>query len=100
MNVRETIGLLTIVVALVLTPVAWTTSRVLWLIVFLLLILGAALFASGRVTRRLMKLATEGKGTGTGAAGHAMPTDVHNYTGWRSGGRSETMDSSPDSDGE
>ena len=99
MNVREMLGLATIVVALVLVPVAWTTSRMLWLVSFLLLVLGSILFVSERIARRLERLERE-TGGGTCASGHAMPTDVHNFTGWRSGGRSETMDSATGTDGE
>jgi hypothetical protein len=39
-NVREAVGLTLVVVALVLTPVAWMWSRLLWLVALSLLIVG------------------------------------------------------------
>jgi hypothetical protein len=98
MNAREIIGLALIVIALVLIPVAWTTSRLLWLIAFLTFVLGGLLFFSERVRRRIERPEPEAGHCGTSPS-RAMPTDIHNYTGWRSGGRSETMDSAEGSDG-
>ena len=93
MSLREAFGLALIVCGLVLTPMAWATSRTLWLLALVLFVTGAALFLTDRVRRRMEKEWREG-GAGRGdAGGQPMPTDVHNYTGWRSGGRSETMGS-------
>lgn len=100
MSARESTGLVLIVVALVLIPVAWTTSRVLWLAAFLMFILGAILFFSERVQRRLEKSEAEASGSCSSSTSRAVPTDIHNYTGWRSGGRSETMDSAESPNGE
>jgi hypothetical protein len=88
-----------IAIALLVTPVAWLSSRVLWFVAFAMFVSGVALFFTERVMRRISK--SEGNGTDSaGSSGRAMPTDIHNYTGWRSGGRSETMDgSSNTSDG-
>jgi len=52
----------------------------------LLLGVGGALVYTGRVTRREIA-----SGSGTG-----VPSDIHNYTGWRSGGRTETLESDGD----
>lgn len=93
MSIRETLGLALIILGLVLTPVAWATSRELWLLAFGLFALGAGLFVTERIQRRMAKAERDGGGDG-GSSGRAMPTDIHNYTGWRSGGRSETMDNS------
>lgn len=97
-NARETLGFTLIVAALILVPVAWATSRMLWFAAFLLLVLGSVLFWSERMARRLEASEAEPGGTGSGGQCRAMPTDIHNYTGWRSGGRSETMDSPTSSD--
>jgi len=97
MNFRETAGFVLIVVGLVLVPAAWVFSRLLWLLAFLLLVIGAALFYTARIRKR--EEAIEREGGGSGCHRPAMPTDIHNYTGWRSGGRSETMDSSSESGG-
>ena len=90
---REFLGLVLVTVGLVITPVAWTTSRILWLVAFALMVAGAYLFFSDRVLRRMERDRREGP-AGTTDVGRPMPTDIHNYTGWRSGGRSETMDNS------
>jgi hypothetical protein len=98
MGAREIIGLVVIIVALILTPVAWAFSRLLWVVAFVLFVIGGVLFFSERIMRRFE--ASENECGGGGKVARAMPTDIHNYTGWRSGGRSETMDSSgtPDVD--
>lgn len=97
MSIRETLGLALIILGLVLTPVAWMTSRALWLLAFALFVIGAGLFVTDRVQRRMAKPDQNG-GDGC-STGRAMPTDIHNYNGWRSGGRSETMDNSTGGEG-
>jgi hypothetical protein len=93
MTFREILGLTLITAALVLIPVAWTFNRMLWFAAFAMFVVGIALFLTDRVSRRMSK-AEAGGASGSGSSGHAVPTDIHNYTGWRSGGRSETMDHS------
>ncbi len=93
MTFREIFGLVLMTAALVLIPVAWTFSRTLWFVAFAMFVVGVALFLTDRVSRRMSKADAAGSG-GSGSSGHAMPTDIHNYTGWRSGGRSEAMDNS------
>jgi uncharacterized protein (DUF58 family) len=98
-NAREITGLVLIVVGLVLIPVAWTTSRLLWLIAFLTFVVGGILFFSERLRRRIERSEPEASHCSTSPS-RAVPTDIHNYTGWRSGGRSETMDAAEGPDGE
>ena len=81
-------------------PVAWAFSRLLWALAFLLLVAGATLFYTEHMRKKEEKLEKETGGASCHGAGAAMPTDIHNYTGWRSGGRSETMDSSFESSDE
>lgn len=90
MAFREIVGLVLIVVALVITPVAWVSSRTLWFVAFAMFFAGAWLFFSDRVLQRIDK--SDRPASGDQGTGNAMPTDIHNYTGWRSGGRSESMD--------
>ncbi len=97
MNLRETLGFLLVVAGLVLLPAAWAFSRRLWLVAFLLLVVGMVLFYTERMLKR--EQANGREGVGSGCDGSAVPTDINNYTGWQSGGRSETMDSSSDSGG-
>jgi hypothetical protein len=90
-----------IVAGLVLVPTAWAFSRLLWVLAFLLVFVGATLFYTERVRQR--EEALRRKAGGHEHHGTAVPTDIHNYTGWQHGGRSETMDagsSSGDADGE
>ncbi|MGH8475675.1 MAG: hypothetical protein ACRER2_07880 [Methylococcales bacterium] len=91
MNVREALGFALILVALILVPIAWMFSRVLWLVAFGLLLMGSILFYSVRMIKRELDLEKETGGCGT--PGTPLPSDIHDYTGWGSGGRSETMDS-------
>ena len=91
MSFREWVGLILVAVGLVLMPVAWAFSRYLWLVAFGVLVVGFMLFFSVRVQRRMYG-SSESVGSGHGQ-GRPMPTDIHNYTGWRSGGRSESMGS-------
>lgn len=93
MATREIFGLVLIAIALVLIPVAWAASRGLWFVAFAMFVGGLALVLTDRVTRRMAEADKEGSRTAD-SSGRAMPTDIHNYTGWRSGGRSETMDNS------
>ncbi len=95
MNIREVLGFILIVVGVSLIPVAWMFSRLLWMIVFTVLFFGIYLFYTERMSKKEEKLEKE---SGGGAPGSVMPGDIHNYSGWASGGRSETMDDSPDFD--
>jgi membrane protein implicated in regulation of membrane protease activity len=92
MNLREAIGLALIIAALVLVPVAWAFSRLLWALAFFLLIIGVTLFYTERVKKREEKLQKETGGVQSHNA--ILPADIHDYTGWGSGGRSQTMDNS------
>ena len=89
--IREIFGLVLIAIALVLMPVSWMTSRVLWFVAFAMFVGGLALVLTDRVARRMAEADKEGSRTADFSA-RTMPTDLYNYTGWRSGGRSETMD--------
>ena len=94
MRLREAIGLLLVIVALVLVPAAWAFSRLLWALALLLFIAGLMLFYTERVRKKEEKLEKKTSEASCHGESTAVPTDIHNYTGWRSGGRSETMDSS------
>lgn len=91
MNIREALGLLLIVASLVLVPVAWAFSNLLWALAFVLLVAGAGLFYTERVIKKEEQLVKESGGSCQ--RGRAMPTDIHNYTEWRSGGRSSSFES-------
>lgn len=97
-NTREIIGLILVAAGLILVPVAWITSRQLWVIAGLLEMIGLMVFFTDRMIKRLEKSGQESGGRNS--YGMPMPADIHNYTGWRSGGRSETMDTHSSSDGD
>lgn len=97
MNFREASGLVFIIAALALIPAAWVFSRLLWLSAILLFAVGGTLFYTERIQRREERL--EKEVSGPDSYGAAMPTDIHNYTGWRSDERSQTMDGSSEADG-
>ena len=97
MRLREAIGLILVIIALVLVPAAWAFSRLLWGLALLLFVAGLLLFYTERMAKREERLEKKtGRASGHGE-GTFVPTDIHNYTGWRSGGRSETMDHSVES---
>ncbi|MGE0644623.1 MAG: hypothetical protein AB7P24_13225 [Nitrospira sp.] len=75
---------------LILVPAAWAFSRALWLLAFCAFAGGIWLFYTERNIRKDDELAQlSGHGS---SHGRETPSDVHDYTGWSRGGRSETMD--------
>ncbi len=95
MNFREMLGLSLTVVGLILFPVGWAFSRMLWFLGFSLVAVGLWFFYSERMATREGKL--EKKDEGVPLYKRPMPSDVQDYTGWSKGGRSETMEDSFDS---
>lgn len=89
MNFREVVGLVLMIIGAALVPVAWITSRQLWAVAGVMFVIGALLFYTKRMEARAAELEKEG---GSSTSGHGVPKDLHNYSGWRTGGRSETMD--------
>lgn len=85
-------GLALIIAGLLLLPAAWAFSRTLWLASFSLIAAGLWLFETYRIRRRSVR--HEQETGGKSSVGRDTPTDIHNYTGWKQGGRSETMDAS------
>lgn len=90
---KEWGGLVLAVVGLLLVPVGWAFSRALWLVGFGSFALGLWMFYTSRICRLERKLE---EGAGRQQTGGGSPTDIHNYTGWQHGGRSQTMDSRPE----
>lgn len=91
MNFREWLGLIVLVVSGALVPVGMYVSRLLWADTFIGVCVGAWLLYTERVLRR--EAQAEGEGGGSRLTGREMPGDIHNYSGWRSGGRSESFES-------
>lgn len=93
MNLREALGLALLVIAVALVPMGWYVSRMLWFLSLIGIIVGVGLFYTERRLKREAQIEKESAG-GDKGCGPVVPTDIHNYTGWRFGGRSETMDDS------
>jgi hypothetical protein len=93
MNLRESIGLALLVIGVALVPVGWIVSHEMLVSAAIALALGGWLFYTPRIQKREAKLAKEG---GPASGGPAMPNDINNSTGWRTGGRTETIESASD----
>ena len=92
MTVREIIGLVFLIVGIALVPLGWIVTHSILLLAGLLLVAGSWLFYTARILKRGEQLAKES--TGSGNYGAPMPSDIHNYTGWRTGGRTQPLDTS------
>ncbi len=92
MTLRELTGLVLLVGGTALVPLGWIVSHKVLLISFLLLVVGFWLFYTERMIKREERQAKECSGSG-GCNSAPMPADIHNYTGWRTGGRTQPLDS-------
>lgn len=90
MSARERIGLVFLITGMAIVPLGWVVSHKILLLAGLLFGVGGSLFYTARMRKREEQLAKES--TGSGNYGPAVPRDVHNYTGWRSGGRTQPLD--------
>ena len=88
-SIREIGGLILIIAGAAIAPLGWIISHKILVGAAALIAVGAALFYTARVLRREERLAKEASG---GSGDGAIPGDIHNYSGWRSGGRTETLD--------
>jgi hypothetical protein len=96
MTVREVAGLLLLIVGTALVPLGWIISHKILLLVGVLVGVGAWLFYTERMLKKEKQLAREN--TGNGSHGTPLPGDIHNYTGWRTGGRTQPIDSTSSED--
>lgn len=97
MNFREGLGLVLAVVGAALVPLGWIVSAKIYLIAFVVFAVGAYLFYTERRLKRELEI--EKERFGRRASGPEVPVDIHNYTGWRSGGRRQDMESTSESVG-
>ena len=91
LNFREWLGLVVLVLSGALVPVGMYVSRLLWAASFVGICVGVWLLYTERVLRR--EAMAEKEGNSSHLSGREMPGDIHNYSGWRSGGRSESSGS-------
>ncbi len=87
MTFREVTGLAATAAGVVVWPIGWMYGRGIWIAGLILLVVGAALFYTDRNIKKEAALSPES--TPSGKYGPAMPSDIHNYTGWGNGGRGE-----------
>lgn len=97
LSFREGIGLFLAVVGAALVPLGWIISAKILVVAGILFGVGAVLFYSQRRIKREEEI--EKESSGGGGTGHAVPKDIHNYTGWRSGGRRDDFESTSGSSG-
>ena len=90
MSIREIVGLILIIGGAATTPLGWIVSHKILIGSAALIGIGGALFYTARVMKREERLAREL--SGGGEHGHVVPGDINNSTGWRSGGRTETLE--------
>ena len=90
MTTRELAGLVFLIVGTAVVPLGWIVSHKILLLAALFIGAGAWLFYTARMLKRAEQLAKES--TGGGNYGPPTPGDVHNYTGWRTGGRTQPLD--------
>lgn len=91
MTAREIVGLGSLIVGAAIVPLGWIVSHNILLLAGLLLGVGAWLFYTERMLKREEQLTKEG--TGSGNYSRPMSGDINNSTGWRTGGRTETLES-------
>ncbi len=90
MEPRNYIGLLLVLAGVVLQSIGWIYSTIVAVLSFVLIALGLAIFITQRV---LEKMEDREFGHG-GGGGPAVPGDIHDYSGWGKGGRSDAWQSS------
>ncbi len=96
MRRREGLGLVLAVIGVALVPLGWMVSTGIYLLSCLLVGAGVLLFYTEQRRAREEKIERERTGGGTGTG---VPGDVHNYSGWQTGGRRQPLDSPSDSGG-
>jgi protein-S-isoprenylcysteine O-methyltransferase Ste14 len=92
MSIREIVGLILIIAGAAVTPLGWIVSHKILIAAAALIAVGGTLFYTARVMKREERLAREQSGGDN--YGPAVPRDINNSAGWRSGGRTETLESS------
>ncbi|MBQ4810580.1 hypothetical protein J8M20_04500 [Pseudoalteromonas luteoviolacea] len=90
MEARNWIGLGFIIVGVVLQPVGFMFVFWIQILSFILIFLGAAIFS----TQKYLDHKMEKEYSSGHHNGQKLPGDIHDYSGWGEGGRSESWQSS------
>jgi hypothetical protein len=86
MEARNWIGTALIVAGMALQPVGW--MFVLWLQIVSLLLIFAGLLIF--ITQKYIEKSEEQEFHSSSSGGTVVPSDIHDHSGWGSGGRSES----------
>ena len=85
MEARNWIGIVIIFIGLILQPIGWMYYLWAQTLSFALIIIGALIFATQKFLDKQVEKDHE-----TCSGGQAMPGDIHDYSGWGKGGRSDS----------
>ena len=94
MEARNYIGIVFVVIGTTLIPIGWMFSTIATVVGWIAFILGLIIF----MTQRYIEKSEEAE-YGENRGGPVVPSDIHDHSGWGSGGRSEGWKSSSDNDG-
>lgn len=92
MEARNYIGIVLVAIGTTLIPIGWMFSPITAVIGLVTLVLGLIIF----MTQRYIEKSEETEFGGSGQGGPSVPADIHDHSGWGSGGRSEGWKSSSD----
>ena len=93
MEARNYIGIVLVAIGMTLIPIGWMFSPIAAIVGWVAFVLGLIIF----MTRRYLEKSEEAGFGGSSRGGSRVPTDIHDHSGWGSGGRSEGWKSSSDS---
>lgn len=98
MTLREILGLALLIIGTALVPLGWIVSHKILLLAGLLDFVGLWLFYTERVVKQQIQQAKDG--VASGSHGSHVSGNMNNYTGWRTGGRTDAFDSGSDGSGD
>ena len=96
MEFRNWIGITIIILGVALQSIGWMFYFPLQIVSFALIVVGVMVF----VTNKFLDKSVENEFKSGSSSGSAMPGDVHDYSGWGKGGRSDSWSSSQDGGGD
>ena len=104
MDFRKWIGLGSILAGVLIQPIGWMYEFWLQILSFVLIFVGAFIFVTQKYVDKAVKEFNSGgrgrRGRRGRRGGPVMPGDIHDYSGWGKGGRSESYMSKSSSDGD
>ena len=90
MEPRNWIGIMIVIAGVIIQPIGWMFHFWLQVASFILIFVGVLIFA----TQKYIQKSEEREFGSSSGSGQAMPGDIHDYSGWGEGGRSESWSSS------